>query len=122
MLKQIEFLSSVEGTLYLIEKSEKTVLPIPQAITKPQTPDTIRRILAAFGINIMNAKIYLQRDDVFYTYLTLSNCEKICEINLSFLDAINFTQDTNAPILIESEILDECGIKVTKQMLEEALI
>jgi hypothetical protein len=44
------------------------------------------------------------------------------DINASFIDAITLAELVNSPILFERGLIRECGFRVTRKMIEKALI
>jgi bifunctional DNase/RNase len=131
MFKKIKYLTTINNTgfftSYFFDKESKSVLPMEtfkqaSSPTQPKTSNTIRRILVASGINVQAIKIYLYKDDTFYTYITIKKDDRCYDINAGFLDAVKIGQEFNAPIYTTEKVIKDCGIKVTKELIEKSLV
>ena len=101
-----------QGTSYLFE-------PHP---SQPQAAETIKKLIYALDIKVECIKIYLFRDNYFYTYITVKGQHEEIDINVSFADAIKLASLSDLPIFFEKSVIKECGFKVTKKMIEKSLL
>ena len=106
--------------MYFYSRETKTLLPIETSnYTKQQS--NIFGTLKSIKDEILNVSIYYYLENTFYTYVSIFKDNEIYEINLSFPDAMKISENLNTPIFVEDSILEECGFKVTKEMIEAAL-
>lgn len=144
MLKKITFIALVPNTetletkytLYFLEREKNILLPIQ--ITKeeatdlfrisredlnyqPTVYDTFKRVLISSKIPLISITVYKYVNSIYYTYLNLVNGTNHMEINAKFSDALNLAKRFNVEVYIDSKILNEQGIKITKRLLKEAL-
>jgi bifunctional DNase/RNase len=128
MFRPIEFLTNItddqQSTTYLMYKADKILLPIQIKVQEEYLNlyDTLKRIVLSLGATVSAIKIYLYQDDTYYAYITLKTADKILDINTNIETALASAQMFCAQILIEESVLDECGLKVTLDMLNEALV
>jgi bifunctional DNase/RNase len=90
--------------------------------SQPQAAETIKKLIYALGVKAECIKIYLFQNNYFYTYMTVKVKDEEIDINVSFVDAIKLASSANLPILFEKSVIKECGFKVTKKMIEKALL
>jgi len=144
MYKRVHFIALVPNyysgsknyTLYLFDKDAKVVVPVEisnqetlffltgkthQHHSSPHIYNTIKRLLHCFETRLVSVTIYNFQDGTFYTYLNLAHNQKHLEINISFPDAFVLARLFKSPLYIKNDILEEKGIKVTKQILRDAL-
>lgn len=127
MYKPVDYLTKIANleltTLYLLHKSEKVLLPIEleQPHDNPNIYDTFRRTILALNATVVAVKIYLHQETKFYAYLTLQHQDNILDVNTNIEDGIRLGEEFGATLLVEDEILAECGLQVTKEMLENAI-
>jgi bifunctional DNase/RNase len=136
MFERVEYLTNVTSenipTYYFFHKKSKTLLPIKVELlstsmvkdahpSQPNTLDTVKKIIFAIGIKIENIKIYLYQDGYFYSHLSVISSSGEMEINCSISDALFLALSSNSPILVEKNILRDCGIKVTQKLIKESL-
>lgn len=126
MFKSIKYLTTIDTSIstisYFYSESHNTILPVelkqPDCISHEST---LKQILDFFKCELIAVKIYLYQDERFYTYLTIKSQNKTYDINSNPKEAIKLCNKYNVPILVENRILKECGIFVTKAMIEQAL-
>ena len=132
MYKKINYLTTIAKkrslTSYFFHKASSRVLPVetsvPRLNTSKATPsvyNTIKRMLVATGAMVSSIKLYLYRDGIFYTYITLRMQSNEYDINSCFIDALYISRLFNAPIYARDQVIRCCGIKVTKEQIEQAL-
>ena len=131
MYKPVKFITEVpyleSSTFYLFSKSLKILLPIEidnndvQSSTTPTIYNSIKRIIEGIGAKVLHIKIYHHYENTFYTYLTIKNDKEVFEINISFKDGIEIAKEINVPIYVKSRILENHGIKITKDLITKAL-
>jgi len=144
MYKRVHFIALVPNyyagannyTLYLMDKCEKVVVPVSMSNQEalmfltgktrqhPATPhfyDTLKRLLGCFGASLVSVTIYNFQDGVYYAYLNFVHEEKHLEVNARFSDAFVLSRLCKTPIYISHEVLLDRGIKVTKQIIKDAL-
>ena len=141
MLKNIYLLTIIPNpdryTVYFLRKKELIILPVTipykgvdiilstNEMCKDHDPDlfnTTKRIIGSLGARITGIKIYMYKENTFYTYICIENRGKEYDINSDFADALILAIRCNTTILVEEKVLNECGIKVTKELLERSLI
>jgi len=144
MYKRVHFIALVPNhhpdsenhTLYLFDKNEKVVMPVEiknrEAVfyltgkthlrhPVPHLYNTIKRLLSCFNVRLVSVTVYNFQDGILYTYLNLIFDQKHLEINISFHDAFVLAMMYKSPLYIKNNILEEKGIKVSKQKLRDAL-
>jgi len=88
----------------------------------PSIYDSITRMLAGLSAKLEGVKIYLHFEKVFYAYLMIQSSRDSFDINVGFLDAVYLANKVKCPILINQDILGRLGIKLTAEMIENALL
>ena len=129
MYKPVKFITEVPytdfSTLYLFCKSLKTLLPIEiifnNKTTTPSIYNSIKRILYGCGIDIAHIKIYHCYCNNFYAYLTLRKEGRDFDINIGIKDALEISKETAVPIFVKDKILENYGIKITKDLIIKSL-
>lgn len=137
MFEKVQYLSRTIydniPTHYFYHKQSKTLIPVkvehqgtsylfePHP-SQPQAAETIKKLIYALGIKAECIKIYLFQDNYFYTYITVKGKDEEIDINVSFVDAIKLASLSDLPIYFEKSVIKECGFKVTKKMIEKALL
>jgi bifunctional DNase/RNase len=137
MFEKVQYLSHTiydnAPTHYFYHRQSKTLIPVKvenQGVShlfephpsQPQAAETIKKLVYALGIKVESVKIYLFQDNNFYTYVTVRGKDEEIDINVSFIDAIKLASLVDSPILFEKSVIKECGFKVTKKMIEKALL
>ncbi len=137
MFEKVEFLINLINdngeVYYFFHKASKTLLPLeislPHSLavhdvhpSQPSTCDTLRKTLFSLGVKIKCIKIYLYQEENYYTYLSLQKGKVSVDINASLSDAIKLREAFQIPVLVEKNILEECGLKVTGELIEQALL
>jgi bifunctional DNase/RNase len=141
MLIKINLLAVIPNidryTAYFFQKEELIILPIEinenfadsllraghkTESIRPSVYDTIKRIVSSLEGKIDSVAIYLFKNDIYYSYISLERKRERIEIDCGLRDALCLALYTNTDIYIEKKILKECGIKITKSLLERSLI
>lgn len=126
MLRQIKYITKIQTyfgeTHYLFCKTNQTLLPIE---TNNRLDDSetysIKLIVKALGSEVAKIKIYKYLDGHFYTYLTLTRQNgREFDVNVGPTQALSLC-DRNIPVYSDDSILQECGVKVTNELIKEAL-
>ncbi len=129
MYKPVKFITEVPytdfSTFYLFCRSIKTLLPIEIENSKkkeiPSIYNTVKRVLKGFNIGVSNIKIYHYYCDIFYAYLTLKKEAEEFEFNVGIKDALEISREMSVPIFVKDRILENYGIKITKDLLIKSL-
>ena len=123
-------------TLYLFEKKHKYIIPIEveqtaaglllgkRDLNSPNHPsiyNTVKRLVSGLGGKVVSITVYKFENEKFYSYLNVVFQNKHLEFNIHIADAVNIAKRFEAPIFIKTELLEKCGIKVTKKILRDAL-
>ncbi len=123
-------------TVYFLEKEKSVVVPIgvsrhdaheillitnPYTTKQPNIHSSLIHLVTFCNGQIENIEFYKYADGLFYTYLNLKIEGKEIQLNIKPTDAINIARRCNKPILIDEEVLDISGIKITAETLREAL-
>ena len=137
MFEEVKYLIHIDQkaytTYYLFQKTDKILLPIQIPThqyyrlcdfqpNQPDTLDTLKTAIFSLDGQVVNIKIYLYLDRCYYSYISIEKNGQTMEINSGLYDAINLAVSLKAPILIEKNILKECGYKITKKMIEQVLL
>lgn len=140
MLKPVELVAVMTSddvvTAYLYERTEKILLPIEVSNKdytqthsfEPCIYNTFKRTVLGLESDICAIKIYNYIDGIFYAYLSVStpfyddlNSVENVEISVNISDAIKLAQMFSAQIFVKNRVLINCGIKLTKKLIVEAL-
>ena len=124
--------TSGQATIYLLEESSKTLLPILVDVhsaesiiiaqqniefPRPHTHDLVKRLLGCFGARLNDVLIYDLQDEIFYAYLRLSYKDQELEIDTRPSDAIAMAIRMSVPIVAKEEVLLRGGIKITENLV-----
>ena len=145
-MNEIEFLTEVadktQKTFYLFDREQKVLLPLESPVENPtetgrenqcqsqpprshnntvSTYRTLEMILKAVGARILQTKIYLHQEGIYYTYLMVEQAGRLYEVNIPCTDAVEIARRNKLPIYVADEILQKQGIAITKELLQEAL-
>ena len=144
MYKRVHFIALVPNyysgsknyTLYLFDKSEEVVVPMGitdqealfyltgqtgRCLSAPSVYDTLKRLVNSLKTRLVSITIYNYQDGIYYTYLNLLHGENHLEINIKFSDAFVLSRLFQAPLYMNYDVLLEKGIKVSKQIIKDAL-
>jgi len=123
-------------TLYLFNKEEQVVLPIEiknmEAImfltgkvgvvgNTPHLYMFIKALLDFFGAKLVSVTILDCEYNLFCAELNLVVNEKHVKMSIDFTDAFVISRLFDAPLYADHKVLDEHGIKVSKEILRDAL-
>ena len=128
MLKKIEILTSINysfyTTVYLYDRDEKIILPadIPGVLkSTPKMHKLLNRILSVMATDINNIQIFSHDDETFYSHVILEKKKKLYSVEADFAECLEIAVAENIPIMIDSATLKKQGIKITPELLKEAL-
>jgi len=128
MYVKTENLSTIKqnniNTYYFYSRNEKMLLPldVPCDISaEPTSADSIRRLLALFNTKVTLIKIYKEQGAKYYSYLNVSNGKAYYDVNICLKDALDLSDITKCPVYVKKDILYTSGIRVTKQLIADAL-
>jgi bifunctional DNase/RNase len=138
MFEEVTYISCILNertpTHYFYHKQTKTLIPVKVEEAKslklfeegnpgqPSSVETLKKVIYATGAEVKSIKVYLFQDSVYYTYVSIKSSEKEFDINTNFSEAISLAGLVKSPILFEKNIIKECGFRVTKKMIEKALL
>jgi len=137
MFEEVHYLTHILyeqiPTYYFYHKQSRTLIPVkvenPNALrlyeqhpSQPPAAETFKKLTFALGVKIESVKVYLFQNNNYYTYVTVRAAEDVVDINTSFIDAISLAELVKSPIFFEKGIIRECGFRVTKRMIEKALL
>jgi hypothetical protein len=127
-------LTNSQRVLVLHAKKEDRYLPIwigpyeAEAITiilqeievsRPLTHDLLKNVFKALHAKLIQVQIFSLQDDVFYGKIVTEVGDEIIEIDSRPSDAIALAIRAHIPILVDSEILDQAGIKPEPEVTEQ---
>ncbi|OGC68925.1 hypothetical protein A2415_03950 [candidate division WWE3 bacterium RIFOXYC1_FULL_39_7] len=128
MLKKVEILTSINysfyTTVYLFDREEKIVLPADisrDLDSKQTTSGFVKNILALLQVEINNIQILIREDETLFSQIILEKDNELMCIPAELVESLEFVKNWDIPILIESSILKKQGIKITPELLREAL-
>jgi len=138
MFEEVRYISCIINertpTYYFYHKQSRRLIPIKSEEQKllklfednhpscPSPAETLKKVIFAIGAEVLSIKVYLFQDSIYYTYVTIKNSSGEVDINTSFTEAMSLAELIKPPILFEKNIIKECGFKVTKKMIEKALL
>lgn len=127
-------LTNSQRVLVLHAKKEDRYLPIwigpyeAEAITiilqeievsRPLTHDLLKNVFKALHAKLIQVQIFSLQDDVFYGKIVTEVADEIIEIDSRPSDAIALAIRAHIPILVDSEILEQAGIKPEPEVIEQ---
>jgi len=131
MYKPVKFIAKIpfkdSYTYYLFCLSSKTLLPVEieketsETSAIPSIYNSLGRILKALKCSIVRISIYHINDGILYTYLTIQREKFMLDLNIGFKDGMEIAKELSIPIYVKEKIIQECGIEVTKELINRAL-
>lgn len=136
MYKRIYFIALVRHTLYLFNKEEKIVLPIEvknmealmfltgRAHANNNFPHFyvfVKNLLKFFGAKLISVTVFSCDGGLYCANLNLVLGDRHLKLPLGFIDAFVLSRLFDAPLYIEADVLAGCGIRVSKEILRDAL-
>lgn len=126
MYKPIKYLTTIKykdcANHYFIHKNDRFVLLIETTNSRVKdTADIIRRVIYGMSGRIVGLKFYLCISGQYYAYVCISQNSKILDINVKPEVGMEIARVCNVPFYVEEKVLYETGLKITQEMLEEAL-
>lgn len=137
IFEEVEYLTQIiyEGTptYYFFHKKSKTLIPVnvdsvnslrlcDKHPSQPDTAETYKKLILAMGVKVQSIKVYLYQNNNYYTYVSVKGTGEEIDINASFIDAISLAKILGSPILFAKDIIKNCGFRITKKMIEKALL
>lgn len=123
-------------TVYMYSSSDKILIPIStgkwecgailiakekKLFPRPHIHNTFLRTIYALKAKIFGCIVYKVIDDVFYAYIRLLKDNEIVDIDARVTDAMCIALLTSTPILFSAEVVSMCGIKITKELIQDSL-
>ena len=144
MYKRIYFIALVPNikfgvkrhTIYLFNRDEKIVVPVEvrnmEALmfltgrmhvddNAPSLFNAVKTLIEGFSVKLISITVYKHKNGAFYTYLNLICGEKHLELGMEFADAFAISRLFDAPLYIDHKVLVKKGIKVSKEIIRDAL-
>lgn len=126
MYQKAKYLTTIScnnlATLYLFCKDGKILIPVE---TKDYNPSssiiTLSNIAFAFNIKFINSKLNRMYDGSCSAQIALKRNDRVVNINTSPFVAAKAAALFNKPLLIEDRLVKTLGLKVTKEMIQEAI-
>lgn len=145
MYKRIYFIALVPNTkfgvkkhtIYLFNREEKVVMPVEvrnmdalMFLTGkthidshvPSIFKAVQTLIEGFSAKLISITVYRYQNGTFYTYLNLICGEKHLELAMEFTDAFAISRLFDAPLYIDHKVLVKKGIKVSKEIIRDALM
>lgn len=125
-----------EYTAYFYCKEENMILPLSlnkesvdmilevqgeEKNPRPQVHNTLKRVIKALGGKVISVLIDNYKDDLYYAYIRIKKDRLIYDIDSDLADALCVALINNVPMNVNKEILKDYGIKITKDLLIQAL-
>lgn len=144
MFKRIYFIALVSNlrfgtrrhTLYLFDKEEKVVLPVEvknmealmfltgKAHLDENVPHLymfVKGLIEFFGAKLVSVMVFGSNNGVLGAYLNLVVNDEHIKLPLGFIDAFAISRLFDSPLYAHHKVLDDYGIKVSKEILRDAL-
>lgn len=87
-------------------------------VSRPLTHDLLKNVFKALHAKLIQVQIFSLQDDVFYGKIVTEIGDEIVEIDSRPSDAIALAIRAHIPILVDSEILEQAGIKPEPEVTE----
>ncbi len=87
----------------------------------PSVFGAIKALIEGFSAKLISVTVYKHQNELFYTYLNLICGEKHLELAMEFTDAFAVSRLFDAPLYMDHRVLVEQGIKVSKEIIRDAL-
>ena len=128
--------SCITYTVYLYCDDLRILLPITtnrhavesmlfaktmQSSLRPSLFNTVKRVLLSLDASVVSIEIYKCLDEIFYAYIVVKNALSIYHIDAKVTDAICFAFEFRVSIVVYSEVYENFGIHVTKELLERSM-
>jgi len=124
--------ASGDHTVYLFNKGKNLILPIKvnensvNALMmaregtreiRPHVHNTAARLIKVLNGKIEKIIVSGYEDDIFYSYIRVSQGNSSFDIDSKPSDAFALALRTNAPIYVQTSVVEKVGILVTPEML-----
>ncbi|MCD4697020.1 MAG: DUF151 domain-containing protein [Bacteroidales bacterium] len=123
-------------TIYLFNRDETIVVPVEvknrEALmfltgklhvdsNAPDLYNTLKRLIEGLSAKLISITVYKHKSGIFYTYLNLICGERHLELGMEFADAFAISRLFDTPLYIDHKVLVKKGIKVSKEIIRDAL-
>lgn len=88
-------------------------------IARPQTHDLIKNILNMLNARLLRVEVSSLKDDVFFGNLVVEVNGEIIKIDSRPSDALAVAVRTNAPIMVDREVIEKAGVVPEKDLQDE---
>jgi bifunctional DNase/RNase len=88
-------------------------------IARPQTHDLIKNILNMLNARLLRVEVSSLKDDVFFGNLVVEVNGEIIKIDSRPSDALAIAVRTNAPIMVDREVIEKAGVVPEKDLQNE---
>jgi len=88
-------------------------------IARPQTHDLIKNILNMLNARLLRVEVSSLKDDVFFGNLVVEVNGEIIKIDSRPSDALAVAVRTNAPIMVDREVIEKAGVVPEKDLQNE---
>jgi bifunctional DNase/RNase len=88
-------------------------------IARPQTHDLIKNILNMLNARLLRVEVSSLKDDVFFGNLVVEVNGEIIKIDSRPSDALAVAVRTNAPIMVDREVIEKAGVVPEKDLSNE---
>jgi bifunctional DNase/RNase len=88
-------------------------------IARPQTHDLIKNILNMLNARLLRVEVSALKDDVFFGNLVVEVNGEIIKIDSRPSDALAVAVRTNAPIMVDREVIEKAGVVPEKDLQNE---
>lgn len=110
--------NNVLSTFYLFEPDEKYIIPVEVPHVKA---DLIKKFLRLAGMEVNSLIVYHQCRGRLFCFLTFSKDDILHKIECPIHEALNLCRAVQVPIYATEEIIKQCGIKITRKLIENSL-
>ena len=88
-------------------------------IARPQTHDLIKNIFNMLNARLLRVEVSALKDDVFFGNLVVEVNGEIIKIDSRPSDALAVAVRTNAPIMVDREVIEKAGVVPEKDLQNE---
>lgn len=123
-------------TVYMYSSKDKILIPVTtgkwecesiliakekKIFPRPHIHNTFLRTIYALKAKVLGCIVYKVIDDVFYAYIRILKNSEIIDIDSRITDAMCISLLTNTSIMFSSDVVNMCGIKITKELIHDSL-
>ncbi len=126
MYQKAKYLTTIScdnlSTSYLFCKEGKILIPVETENYNPSSSIiALSSIAFAFDIKFINSKLNRMYNGSCGAQISLKRNNRVVNINTSPFVAVKAAALFNKPLLIEDRLVKTLGLKVTKEMIQEAI-